>query len=296
MRMPALRARSLTAPLLVAAAAALTLALAGCGGSASTTLDPIAQAAEATSHAGGARMSMHIGVTGETGESIAMAGSGVFNMSREEGELNFHMGAATGLPADELKRLGGIEVTELFKDGSLYMHSPSFTGKLPGDAKWLKLDLAKVQQAEGIDTQSLGGAQSDPAQFLRFLKAGGGAVTDEGRVRLGGVPTTHYAGSVDLEKAASTLPANDGAKLKASLQKISAMLGASKMPVQVWIDDQHRVRRMHMEIPFHAAGRQATTTIDYTLSEFGMQPAVNLPAGGETYDATQLGLSALNAG
>jgi hypothetical protein len=301
LRMPSSRARSLAMALLAAAAAVLATALAGCGGSTSATLDPIAQAAAATTHAGGARMSLSVAVSSASGHNIGITGSGIFNMAREEGQLNFVIDNISGLTSEQqakLKRLGSdkLTLTELFKAGTLYMRSPLFAAQLPGGAKWLKLDLVKVQQAEGIDTQSLSGTQSNPTQYLQFLRADGGTVTDEGKATVGGVTTTHYVGQIDLEKAAETLPSSDRAKLKTALENIAAKLGAKQIPVQVWVDAHHLVRRMHMEMPLSAGARHATMTIDYTLSEFGVQPGVNVPADSEVFDATQLGLSQLGAG
>jgi hypothetical protein len=63
----------------VAATIALALAAGGCGSS-GVTLDPVAQAAEATSHAGGARVALMAQVSG-TGLSstFTMSGEGFFS-------------------------------------------------------------------------------------------------------------------------------------------------------------------------------------------------------------------------
>ena len=54
---------------------------------------------------------------------------------------------------------------------------PLFTGKLPGGASWIKVDLTKVEQAAGLDPSQLLQGQANPAQFLEYLKASGSSVT-----------------------------------------------------------------------------------------------------------------------
>jgi hypothetical protein len=286
--------RTIVAPLL-AAAAALLLAVvtAGCG-SGSTTLDPIAQAADATTHAGGARIAMSIQITNPSqSASVVLKGSGDLNLDHQEGELVFQLGGHRGIRASKLKGLPGgkLNFTELFAGGNLYMSSPLFDGELPGGAKWLKLDITKIQSAAGFDTGSLAGAQSDPTQYLQYLRAAGASVKDEGRETVRGAPATHYSGVIDLSRAAEELPSKDRAKLKAAMQKIIVATGASKLPVEVWIDDHHLVRRMKMAMSLKIAGKQANSAIDYELFEFGPTLAVKVPASSEVYDATQLSIA-----
>jgi hypothetical protein len=294
MSFPRPRPRSVLVSLpAVASAAALAIATAGCG-SGAATLDPIAQAADATTHAGGARMAIRVRVANQAKrESIVLEGSGDFNMGNQEGELLFQLGGTSGIPAAKLKALHGgkLDFTELFAHGSLYMSSPLFDGRLPGGAKWLKVDLSKVASAAGIDVQSLTSGQSDPTQYLQYLRAAGGNVKDVGRDTVRGTPTTHYTGTIDLSREAEKLPTQDRAKLRAAMRKIIAQTGTSKIPVEVWIDAHHLVRRTRMEMSLDIKGKSSDATIDYELFEFGPTPTVNVPSSSEVYDATQLSIA-----
>jgi hypothetical protein len=272
----------------LAAAIALTLATSGCG-STSATLDPVAQAAEVTSQAGGA----HIALTAQVSAAglpapLTINGQGFFNYRSQEGTLGLDM---AGLPTVA----GALHMEEIFKSSSLYIGSPLFAGKLPGGAHWMKLDIARFGQALGLDLQSLTGGQSNPAQFLEYLKASGGTVTPVGHELVRGVPTTHYRGTIDLSKVADMLPGGNRAQLHAALAKVIAQIGASSLPVDVWVDSARLVRRMEIVISASAGGQSVRMQISVELFGFGPTPAVMAPAQGDVYDATQAALAGLSA-
>jgi hypothetical protein len=272
------------------ASLAVALAAEGCG-STPATLDPIAQAAEATTHAGGAQMTIDVELQG-TGlaAAIDLKGTGTYNLSHQEGELLFNL---DGLPAAARAKLpsGPLNFTELFSGGSLYMTSPLFDGKLPNGAKWMKLDFSKVQSSLGIDPQSLSGGESNPADILKYLRGNGATVTDKGRESVRGTPTTHYGGTIDLNKEAASLPSSDRAKLRASIQKLISETGSGKLPVEVWVDDHHLLRKMTMDMSLDTLGQSASTKISFELFGFGPTPAVSAPPSNEVYDATQTALA-----
>lgn len=278
----------------VLAAGALAIAASGCGSS-QATLDPIAQAAEATTHSGGSQVLVTVAVEApELGTPVTIKGNGEFNMARKEGELFLDI---DGLPAGTQSALPGgqMSITELFKNDVIYMTSPLFEGKLPGGAKWMKLDLAKFESSLGIDAQSLSSGQSDPTQFLQYLRASGGAVTVAGHEAVRGAETTRYEASIDLEKAAEELPGGDSETAKAAIRALIAQTGVSTVPVTVWIDSQHLVRRMKMKLTTSEAGHTSAASIDYEMFGFGPSPAVNAPPGNETFDATNLSLQNFTA-
>ena len=273
-------------------AGALTVAVSACGsGSPSATLDPIAQAADATTHSGGAQIAMTMTVSGSALPSALTAHiNGDFNMSTQEGEMFFDMaGLPSGTP------LGSeFKATELYKGGVIYLSSPAFEGKLPGGAKWMKLDLVKFESTLGINLQSLSSGQTSPAQLLQYLKGSGGGATVAGHEAVRGTQTTRYEGTIDLEKVAEEIPSTNRDQLKATVQKLTAATGGS-FPVTVWIDEKHLVRRMKMRMPYSADGQNGTVEIDYEMFDFGPTPGVNAPSDGETYDGTSLATQGFSA-
>ena len=278
----------------LAAALALALSTSGCGSS-SVVLDPVAQAADVTSHVGGAHMALTMRMSAPgLSAPFTISGGGFFNYNTREGALALDMsglptGAAASLPS------GPLRIEEILKSSVIYIGSPLFSGKLPGGAHWMKIDLARVGQSVGFNFQQLTSGQSNPAQFLEYLKASGGGVTAVGHELVRGVPTTHYTGTIDLSKLVDVVPSANRAQLRAALAKLTAETGASSLPVDVWIDAHQLVRRMTIALSLSAGGQKVQMHMTIDLFSFGATPPVTPPPEGEVYDATQTALSGLNA-
>jgi len=285
---PVMRARRATAALAVLAAACFpALCASGCGSS-SATLDPVASAAEVTSHAGGAHLalSMQMSASGLP-STISASGEGFFNYSTHEGMFSLDL---SGLPASAALPSGPLHMEEIFKSATIYVGSPLFAGKLPGGARWIKLDLARVGQALGFDLQQLAGGQANPAQFLEFLKASGGSVSAVGEETVRGVGTTRYRGTLDLNKALDVVPSSARAALRSAISK----MGLSSLPVEVWVDAHKLVRRIALALKVPAGGQELEVRITIELFDFGRTPRVSAPSGNEVFDATGSALGGLS--
>jgi hypothetical protein len=264
----------------------LLAALSGCGSSraVSAAIDPVAQAADATTHADGAQLAMRVSVELPTGGSpLTIAGHGDINFKGHEAELFM---TVQGLPSSIAQKLpsGGLTMTELLSKSTIYIDSPVFGAKLPGGAKWVKLDLGKAASNLGLDPRTLSSGQTDPSQYLQFLKAGGGTIQKVGSDTVRGVATTHYKGSIDLAKVADLVPSKDKAATKAAIEKLTAQLGTASLPMEVWIDSKHMVRKLQLSISVTVSGQHVGTKIEEELFGFGPTPAVNPPAAGEVYE------------
>ena len=143
---------------LPAIAAAIALALSGSGcGTSTAALDPVAQAAQATSHFGGAHIALSVQVAAPgLPQPFTMSGQGFFNYGSEEGTLSLD---TTSLPAGTSAALpsGPLHIEEIFKSSTIYVGSPLFAGRLPGGARWLRIDLGRFAQAIGFNLQQLAG-------------------------------------------------------------------------------------------------------------------------------------------
>jgi hypothetical protein len=286
-----MKPRIALALLTVTAGLALALAASGCG--ASATLDPVARAADATTRAGGAQVTFSGSVGAPAlGFSLTLSGHGQFNFSAHEGSLAL---AISGLPASAQAKLGAsaLEMNELFKAGSVYVGSPLFTGKLPGGARWLRLDLARVGGAMGLDPSSVMSGSADPSQFLQYLKASGG-ISAVGHDSVRGVPSTHYTGSLDLQKIAEAQPGSDRAQVRAAFQKVISELGQSTIPVEVWVDGNRLVRKFAIALHLHAEGQAVDVQLAAEYFGFGPTPRVTAPARSEVFDVTQNALQGLS--
>jgi hypothetical protein len=279
-----MRLRALTAAAF--SSIAIVGVLSGCGSSA-VVIGPLARAADVTAHVGGAHMQLSVRIEGAgSPQAITMNGGGYFNFAAHEGSFSVQL---AGLPVAAL----GSEPTmqEIFKGSDLYIGSSLFTNKLPAGARWMKMDLARVGQAAGLDPSQLLNGQSNPAQFLEYLKASGASVTMVGHDRVRGVPTTHYAADIDLGKAlAAVAGANAGAT-----QKAIAELGVSELPVDVWVDANNLVRRLQINLNAPAAGQSLQLQMNLELFNFGATPTVSVPPPSETFDATSTALGGLGS-
>jgi hypothetical protein len=282
----------------VLATLAIATSLGACGssGGGSSTVaiaGPLASAAYATSQTGGAHMALSARIDAAGLPSpVTISGSGFFNYSSHEGTLSMTL---AGLPASAVSG-SSTAIEEIFKGSDIYIGSSLFAGKLPSGARWMKLDLARVGAAAGINPTQLLSGQSNPAQFLEYLKASGGSVQTVGRDTVRGVPTIHYHGTIDVKKAARVIAEHAGkSSLREGFEKEVAKVGLTTIPVDVWVDSHRLVRRMQLSISIPTGGQTATINMTIELFGFGATPAVSTPPASETFDATSTALGRLGA-
>jgi hypothetical protein len=157
---------------------------------------------------------------------------------------------------------------------------------MPGDKEpWVKFDLEKMGQSLGANMGQLAQlGQNDPTQSLEYLKAAG-QVRRLGNDRIRGVETTHYHAVVDLEKVASQAPE----QVAASVKQLIDMSGTTSVPIDVWIDGQGLLRRMHYSYAMSnqtAGNSKVALTMD--LFDFGVAVDVHPPPAGRVTDLTKL--------
>ena len=222
------------------------LLLAGCaegGGSPSAALpdaspsssDPttvLAAAFQATSGAGTARIQTRTEMSSDGGAGASASSTGV-----ADGVIDFandSRSIVTQLPTG-----GQIETRRI--DGTLYTQVPQLPGR-PAGRPWRKITLPP--QA----SQSLA-SFDDPTQLLQVLRAAATSVREVGKERVRDADTTRYAAEIDLarlvEQSGQTPP--PGAPDPTAL--LRQLLGRDTLPVDIWVDDQQRVRRLQTVTP-----------------------------------------------
>ncbi len=259
------------------------LAASGCGaeesakkaaGNAKSALDPVAQAAETTSaQKGGIAMTMTGGVTAG-GQDVPLKGSGVVDRGGKKGTFSFTTQAA------------GKSMTfdEIIVDQVVYMHSDLFS-RLPGGKKWVKVDLRAAASKMGIDLDALGGGTTqDPAAALDYLR-GAGTSRKVGTATVNGTKTTRYHVDVDLRKAAAKSGDPDARK---SVDKLIQTTGTAKLPVDVWVDDQHLVRREKVAYSAPTQGQKATIDFTIDLTKYGVDVHADAPPSSDVTDLSDV--------
>ena len=111
-----------------------------------------------------------------------------------------------------------------------------------------------------------------------------------------GISTTHYRGTMDLEKAAEQVPSTDRAKLRSTFAQLRSLTGSASLPIDVWVDSSHHVRRIAMNYAMTIKGEQAHTTLTIEYFGFGPQPPVTPPPENQVFDATQSALGGSSSG
>jgi hypothetical protein len=168
---------------------------------------------------------------------------------------------------------------------TFYMSGVPGLSTLGQGRKWVSFNLDAAQQADG-----LGGLQtetsSDPAKYLAYLRGISGEIQSLGMATIRGVATTHYHATVDLDRYAARAPAADRAAARKSIATLETELGGHTLPVDVWIDAQHRVRQMQLQFPLCADGQSASLSMTMDLSNYGQVPAVTIPPASDTHDIT----------
>lgn len=286
-------AGALATLLAFASAAAGGVALGGCG--ASATLDPVARAAEVTSRQSGARftLSMRFSSAALPGGTFAIDANGYLDERRKAVSMSIDLSHVPG--SSQLPGAGAEPVRMIFQYPVIYMDLPFLAGKLPEGKTWVKLDLVKTAQAAGIDLSQLSSVnESDPTQFLAYLRASSGHVSTVGSEKVDGVPSTHYRATLELSRILDRLPDDERAVAKKALERFG---GSDSFPVDVWVDAQGRVRRELLTLSTlagasgtpggsGAAGASASVTgsvaVDFT--HYGAVPAIVPPPASEVFD------------
>jgi hypothetical protein len=262
--------------------AVCSFALVGCGGD-TLSFDPVASAASKTADSTSSRVEFTATMNVDGVGGMAFSGSGVFDGHLRSGALNMRF----TLPAEAQAQLGGADPTmQMIMDGRhglvMYMRSPLFRTLAGG--KWLKLDMAKLAQKQGMDLSTLMNAnQADPSQSLKMLMASTDA-HPVGYDHVRGVFTTRYKLDIDLARLAK-----GNKELRKTYDSVRKLTGITSYPAEAWIDDQGRIRRMKIDMSFNApTGGQFTMSMTEELYAFGIKVDVRPPAPSEVIDAASI--------
>jgi hypothetical protein len=275
---------------------AALVVLTGCGRGERQTVPvgDLVAAVEQTRGAPSQRMHMDIQINAIARE-LHMTGTGVFDNRRREGRMTLDMSDLADVAGDKF----GPEADtadQLMIGYTAWMRWPPFAAQLGTDKEWVKFDLQKIGEQQGIDLQALSGAQGDPTQQLDQLRAASGGVEVVGEETVRGVETTHYKASVDLKRYPKLVPAADRNRVRRSVDRLIELTGGqSEIPTEVWIGHQtkrvHKMRtRTQVELP-NGGGFDLDQTIE--LYDFGAPVGhVVPPPESETADLADLAAGA----
>lgn len=221
----------------------------------------IAQASERTAAAGSARFSGSIsgqalpGGAGNTdgGSTIKMAGAYDFDNSRFE--------ATAGMVV--LGENAKIQIITI--NDNTYVQSPQF-----GKGRWLTAPLSDLGVSESF---------TDPQKVFKELQNVSN-LTEAGPDTVGGVKTTKYQGTLDLNKAL------EGAGVPQDQVGDETVAGSSDMTV--WIDDAGRVVKMTSKTTASVGDRDLSNKATVRFYDFGTELEIKEPPPGDVTDISDL--------
>jgi hypothetical protein len=284
------RGRGLGVATVLAACALGAVALSGCG--AANVVDPVAQAATVSNQVPGLKMSVQMRLSSPALPSaIDGTGSGTFDEANRSGAFNLSMDFGSIPQVAQL--LGGstVQLQEILQGLTVYVKLPAALAHSAGlhGKPWVKIDLARAAQGLGIpglSTLTNNPLSSDPSQYLRYLRATGSHVTQVGTETIDGRTTTGYRAQIQLDRVPNTLPAADRAQARQAIAAIEQMTHLHLLPVTVWIDGQHLVRRIDLSFNETVSGQPLTTSIQIDIPEYGPQQPPQPPPASQVTDLT----------
>jgi hypothetical protein len=248
----------------------LVVLAAGCGGSGTLALDPVASAAGRTLDKQTGRF--------ETRAEFGMGwltSSGTFNAGDHAMEMTVSYPGPTDAPISmELRMLYPVVYANL---GGL-----PFGQQLPSGRSWVKVDLQRALDRLGLSLPQLQvSADQSPADGLARLR-GSKHAKKLGTETIDGVQTTHYRVAVDLKDALAKATPKQREALN-RLWRFARQQGVDPAATKsdVWIGDDGLVRRTTETL----GGLGSVTT---TFSDFGTPVHIEAPPADETVDVSAL--------
>jgi hypothetical protein len=231
--------------------------LAGCGGTAASLED----AADATA-AETSRFEMSYRVKGASVKSsFAMEAAGVFDYPNERGIMTV---------SGDISPFGGdIALREFRLMGPTgYIH-----WIVKGKPYWVKEDDVATSGDPAELLIPFPGSPTKPTDVLTRALLASEENETVGHEDVRGTATTHYRARVDLRKVVNQLPAAERPKGNAE-----HFWGARFVPVEIWIDDENRLRRIRIE-QAENGDSEAITTVE--LFDYGVEVKVEPPPADE---------------
>jgi hypothetical protein len=214
--------------------------------------------------------------------ALSAPGQGTYRLSHVRGDETFSGSPEANFTVTipNAPGSGSMIVREVITGGTLYVNV---------NGQWYSTSLRHALGGAGI-TGSL--SRSDPAQTLELLQQAGSKVTRIGSATVGGVPSTEYRAVIDLDRATAAEPAKGQAALTpALLHRYEQLFGLSRVPTDVWIDQQGRIREMKIVVPLSVAALAKlglsgapsgiTESVTIGLSDFGVPVTATPPPTSE---------------
>jgi hypothetical protein len=254
--------------------------LAACGGAGSISPDSVANAATKTANVKSYRVSTVTTMElPSTAREVTFRGTGAYDPNGRRGRLELDLSDLNQVLGPQGSPYNFGHVQMILAGTSMYMRIPFLKQAEPSLKPWIKIDLDRAGQAQGLDFSSFlqFGQGGDPTQTLQYLRAAG-KVEKVGGEQVRGIQTTHYKAIVELRKVAEKAPAKDRDALSRSIERLIAITGQKTLPVEIWIDKNGLVRRETSRQQLLVQNEKTQLASSMELYDFGAPVAAPVPS------------------
>jgi len=269
---------------------ALVLALTACGGgtsdgSAALTAEDLVAIADDTAGQGSARFTFEVRMEGVLEEPLVMTGQADAELMgrRARSTTNFPLVLLGDPQAGDQTQ----EVTVIVDGSMAYFEMPFLASALQSPTPWISMDLANLPPA-AADLRSLATGQNDASQVINYLRGATGEFSHVRAEEVGGVSTTRYEGTIDLDLAAERAPAAVKQAVEASRSEVESGTGSTELPTEVWVDDAGLVRRVRYTYRLPSGTSEAEAVFTTDLSDFGIEVDLDLPPPDQVTDIAEV--------
>jgi hypothetical protein len=217
------------------------------GGGGATAEATVISAARETSDRATGRFEMTVeatglaGATGGGSDGMALTTTGAYDADRGLFQASLDTSALlAALPGSEALGEVGPTIDAVIAGNDVYLDVSPLASVL--GAEWVKVPLPDLAGEEGV------ASAIDPSTVLDALEGAGADMDEVGQEDVRGVATTHYAGSIDLQEAYDSIPADDRASLESTFGEMIDSFDLPDMPAEVWVDDEGLVRRVVVSV------------------------------------------------
>jgi hypothetical protein len=192
----------------------------------------------------------------------------------------------------DMGMLGG-EMQILMDDGVVYMRSPLFEDV---GTDWISMDPSKMDPAAASQFGGFGMGTTDPSAYIGLF-AGVFDVKASGEQELDGVSTTHYVGTIDLQKVlkgftdvvGKDVDAATKKQLRTAVEQFRSLGIDETLPFEIWIGEDGLPRRQRISMDFGdllPGAEEASMDMTVDFSDYGKPVEIEVPRRSEVTDMT----------
>jgi hypothetical protein len=236
---------------------AFAAVLAGCGSATTSSLEDAADATAADTSRFDYRFSF--GATKEHKEG-ELRTAGVFDYPNERGIMK--VGDWSAFFGDDV----------LLKELRLIGRTGYVQWVVKGKTYWVKEEQVERSNDPSELLIPFPGSPTKPTDVLTRVLLASDENEEVGTEEVRGAETRHFRAHVDLKKLVEQLPAAERPE-----GDVARLWGSSFVPVEIWIDDESRLRRITIEQREHEEDGNPAMTTTVELFDYGVEVDVQPP-------------------